>query len=180
MPEELDEELPKKETNPMKTLTTLAMEGGEQAIKAITEFKNSIPEEAWETEEGESGLAYLQFLLELAAAEDKNAFFQNADPEMSAIVQTLLGEKTDPLELLTLNAYEGSEGTKERIQEIINAFPEEARETEEGKLIFAYLQFLLELATAENRQEFLKKADPDMVKIMLQYMSEPTEEPAET
>ncbi|MCP4130002.1 MAG: tetratricopeptide repeat protein [bacterium] len=93
-------------------------------------------------------------------------------------------EETDFLKMFTILALQDGAKAAEAIRKIVNGISEEAQETEKVKFILTYFQFLLELATAENKKEFVEKADPNMVETMLKYMKEyveeHTEEPTET
>ncbi|MCP4130004.1 MAG: tetratricopeptide repeat protein [bacterium] len=166
-PEELiREEEDDDDFNPTQMLTIMAMEDGEQATEMITGLINGMSKETKETKDGQTAFSYLQFLLELAAAEDKDAFLENTDPKMLKVVKKILGEETNPLELIAALALEEGEQAAELITELVSGMSKETKESPEGKEFLARSQFLKELAEAEDKDGFLRTADPEMVEFL--------------
>ncbi|MCP4130003.1 MAG: hypothetical protein GY754_03195 [bacterium] len=167
--------LPKKETtqeetNPLKMLTILALHDGPQAAQTIKGIVNGISREDKLSAQGRAFIAHCQFLLELAAAKDKNTFLANADPKKVELVQTFLSEEdpgapeeeTDPMKMLSIMAMENSEQAIELIKELTNKMSKQEKKSKDGQAFLAHCQFLQELAAAEDKNEFLEKADPAM------------------
>ncbi len=164
------EPTPQASPNPLKSLTLLALHDGPQAAQTIKGIVNGISREDKLSAQGRAFIAHCQFLLELAAAKDKNIFLANADPKKVELVQAFLNEETpgaqeeetDPMKMLSTMAMENSEQAIELIKELTNGMSKQEKASKDGQAFLAHCQFLLELAAAKDKNEFLENADPAM------------------
>ncbi|MCP4130005.1 MAG: tetratricopeptide repeat protein [bacterium] len=164
------------EETDIKTLTIQALQSSDEVIEIVTMLIKSMPEEVKTSSKGKDIFAYYQFLLDLTRAGNKETFLEKADTRLVENMEMFLTEESSPEEeapvqadkdtlgVLTFDAYVGNKDVIKRIENVIANIPKKARQSNETKEFCAILQFLRELVSTKNRNEFLKKADREMLR----------------